>query len=123
MAGPSTIDEYLQSQSETARERLQQVRTIVRSALPQAEERISYQIPAFRLNSRILLYFAGWTNHIAIYPVTRHLEASLGDALETHRAGKGTLRFDHSEPLPKDLIAHIVDERSKELSQAKRSRS
>jgi uncharacterized protein YdhG (YjbR/CyaY superfamily) len=117
--GPSTIDEYLASQSEMARDRLQQVRAIVRAALPQAEERISYQIPAFRLNGKILLYFAGWANHISIYPVTRHLEAVMGAALQPYRSGKGTLRSSLSEPLPEKLVACIVDERASELHTAR----
>ena len=63
-----TVDEYIASQPDAARSVLERVRSTIRKALPAADEVISYQIPAFKLHGRVVIYFAGWKQHYSIYP-------------------------------------------------------
>ena len=99
----SAIDEYLQDFDPSAREQLKRVREIIREVLPQASEKIAYGIPTFVVDGRNLVHFGGWTDHLSIYPVPAG-DAAFQAAITGHRAGKGTLRFPLSEPLPEQLI-------------------
>ncbi len=67
-----------------------------RKAVPDAEECISYQIPAFKLHGRVLLYFAGWQEHYSVYPASDAHGCGFPGELDAYRVSKGTLRF----PLP-----------------------
>lgn len=99
------VDEYLDAQPVAARRKLALVRRIIRSALPEAEETISYKIPAYKLHGRVALYFAGWTKHYSLYPVMAPLVKKLGKAAEHFTFSKGTIRFPLAEPVPARLIA------------------
>jgi len=112
-----SVDEYLASQPAPARRVLTRVRTIIRKALPRAEEVISYQIPAYRLNGRIVVYFAGWTEHYSLYPVGDRVVAAFGDKVAGYKRSKGTIRFPLSEPVPARLIAGIAKFRAKEVAE------
>jgi uncharacterized protein YdhG (YjbR/CyaY superfamily) len=94
---------------------LQQVRQTIRAAAPDAEETISYHIPAFTMNGKSLVHFAGWKQHISIYPVPSG-DAAFQRRIAAYRAGKGTLQFPLQRPIPFDVIAsavaHLVAERS-----------
>ena len=111
-----TIDEYIAAQPEAIRPILERVRGIIRKAAPAAEEAISYQIPTFRLNGTYLIYLSGAKRHYALYPVTDALTETLGDQLAPHLAGKGTMRFPLSEPVPGKLIERIVKVRAQEVA-------
>ena len=111
-----SIDEYIAAQPEAIRPVLQRVRSIIRKAAPDAEEAISYQIPTFRLHGTYLVYLSGATRHFALYPTTDGLLEALGDELAPHLAGKGTMRFPLSEPVPAKLIERIVKVRAKEVA-------
>lgn len=113
-AGPTTIDAYLAAQPEATRKLLARVRGAIRKAIPRAEETISYQIPCFKLGGRPVVYFAGWTQHYAIYPATPHVVATLADALAGYSLSKGTIRFPLTEPVPVALIARIAELRAAE---------
>jgi uncharacterized protein YdhG (YjbR/CyaY superfamily) len=90
----------------------------MRRALPKAEEVISYQIPAYKLNGRVVIYFAGWREHYSIYPAQRRLVAAFKDRLEPYEVNnKGTIRFPLSEPVPVGLIEAIARFRAKEVSE------
>ena len=94
---------------------LERVRSTIRKAVPGAEEAISYQMPAFKLNGRYVLYFAGWKQHYSLYPSTDPLVAAFKDELAPYEVnGKGTIRFPLSEPVPVKLIAGIAKFRAKE---------
>ena len=86
---------------------LEKVRRTVRKAVPQAQEAISYRIPAFKLNGRYLIYFAGFKKHIGLYPV-RVDTADFQQEIAAHGAGKATLRFPLDQPIPFELIARLV---------------
>jgi uncharacterized protein YdhG (YjbR/CyaY superfamily) len=105
---PATIDEYIAGFPREVQEILQQIRTTIRSAAPDAEETISYQIPTFTLNGRYLIYFAAHSKHVALYPAPMG-DAELQAELAAYRSGKGTLKFPLEKPLPLALIARIVE--------------
>jgi uncharacterized protein YdhG (YjbR/CyaY superfamily) len=104
----ASVDAYLEAQPETARPMLDVVRQAIRSALPEAQEVISYQIPAYRIAGRVALFFAGWKKHYSLYPVSDALLAAFADELEPYEVEKGTIRFPLSEPVPADLIGRIA---------------
>lgn len=119
--GFQSVDQYIAAQPDDVRAALERVRTIVRRALPGAEEVISYRIPAYRLHGRIVLYFAGWREHYSIYPVGR-VAAELRDAVAPYQAGKGTLKFPLTEPVPARLIARIAKVRARETAERAKKR-
>jgi uncharacterized protein YdhG (YjbR/CyaY superfamily) len=120
---PRSIDEYLASIPPAARRALMTVRRSIARALPEAEEVISYGIPAFKRNGRIVIYFAGWKEHFSLYPTTAKLTAAFKKELAPYDlSGKGTVRFSLSEPVPVRLIAALAtfrDEEAQAAAQAK----
>jgi uncharacterized protein YdhG (YjbR/CyaY superfamily) len=113
-----SVTEYIASHPRGARGILKRVRSAIRKAIPRAEETISYQIPAYKLNSRAVIYFAGWKRHFSLYPATRRLVAAFKDELAPYEVNdKGTIRFPLSEPVPVKLIEAIAKFRAKEVAQ------
>ena len=108
----ATIDAYVTASPPAARPALRRIREIVRGVAPDAEETISYRMPAFRGNG-ILVYFAAFKNHIGIFPPIQG-DARLDKALARYRGPKGNLRFPLDEPIPYDLIERIVRLRAKQ---------
>ena len=112
---PATIDDYIGAFPADVRSILEEVRARLRSAVPTADEGISYGIPVLTLDGRYLVYFAGWKHHISVYPLPEG-DATLVEAMAPYVAGKGTLKFPLSEPIPYDLIervaARLLEERS-----------
>jgi uncharacterized protein YdhG (YjbR/CyaY superfamily) len=106
---PRTIDAYLAPLSDDKRAALQKLRKAIQAAAPKAEECISYDIPAFRLNGRLLVAFGAWKNHCAFYPgsVLQAFKGELGD----YHTSKGTLRFPSDHPLPAGLVRKLVKAR------------
>jgi uncharacterized protein YdhG (YjbR/CyaY superfamily) len=109
---PENIDEYIANFPVHIQKKLNELRAIIKKAAPEAEEKISYQMPAFTLK-RILVYFAGYTNHISFYPTSSGVE-TFKDELAGFKSSKGTIQFPIDKPLPADLITRIVIFRSKE---------
>lgn len=118
-----SIDEYIAAQPEAIQPVLERVRGIITKAAPQAEEAISYQIPTFRLHGTYLIYLSGAKRHFALYPSTDGLLEALGDELAPHLAGKGTIRFALSDPIPTRLIERIVKVRAKEVAAAAKAKA
>lgn len=110
--GFKSIDEYIAAFSPDIQTRLQQLRIAVHEAAPEAEETISYQMPAFRQNG-VLVYFAAFKNHIGFFPTAAGIEA-FKDKLSTYKTSKGTIQFPLNQPLPLDLIKEIVKTRVKQ---------
>ncbi|GAB4463029.1 MAG: DUF1801 domain-containing protein [Anaerolineales bacterium] len=102
-----SIDEYIAACPPQSREPLQKVREVIKRIAPAATEKISYQIAAFELNGRNLVYFAGWKKHISLYPLPAGGEA-FEKAISKYVDGKGTLKFPLDEPLPIKLIERVV---------------
>lgn len=111
-----SVDEYIAAQPEERRITLKQVRSIIRKALPKAEEVISYKIPAYRVPGGIALYFAGWKQHYSLYPANDRVVAAFKEDLAPYKRSKGTVRFPLSEPVPAKLIERIAKFRAKELA-------
>ncbi|HEX8035572.1 MAG TPA: DUF1801 domain-containing protein [Ktedonobacterales bacterium] len=105
-AGYRTIDEYIATFPENIQAKLQALRATIRAAAPDAEERISYAMPAFAQNG-ILVYFAAAKNHIGFYPTSSGI-AAFQDELSAYEGSKGAVRFSNDQPLPLDLITRIV---------------
>ena len=108
-----TIDDYIKAASDRARPVLKKIRSIVRKAAPDATETISYRMPAFKLEGRILVYFAAFKNHIGLFPPVRG-DARIEKALKPYAGEKGNLRFPFDEPMPYALIERIVKLRVKQ---------
>ncbi len=109
-----SVDEYIASRPEAVQEVLKRVRSIVRKAVPKAEEVISYQIPAYKLPAGVVLYFAGWKQHYSLYPAGSRV-AALKKELAPFEVSKGAIRFPLSKPVPVKLIKRIAKLRAKEV--------
>lgn len=106
------IDSYIATFPTKVQALLNKVRRTTRAAAPKATEVISYRIPAFKQNG-MLVYFAGFKNHIGFYPPVRN-DAALEKAVAKYAGPKGNLKFPYDEPLPLALIARIVRFRVKQ---------
>lgn len=104
--GFKSIDEYIAVFPEETRQLLQALRATIRAAAPGAEEKISYQMPAFYQNGN-LVYFAAFKKHIGFYPTSSGIRAFKRE-LSTYESGKGSVQFPIDEPLPLKLITKIV---------------
>lgn len=111
------IDEYVAGFPEDVQKILKKIRTTIRKAAPKAEEKISYGIPTFTLNDRYLIYFAGFKNHVSVYPAPRG-SAEFKKELAGYKGGKGTVQFPLDKPIPYELITRIVKFRIRENSAA-----
>jgi uncharacterized protein YdhG (YjbR/CyaY superfamily) len=121
-AKPQTIDEYLAPLSGDKRAALQKLREAIKAAAPRAEECISYQIPAFRLDGKLLVFFGAATNHCSFYPGAHPIEAHK-DELKAYSISKGTIRFPVDRPLPVSLVRKLVKTRIAERAGKKPSAS
>ena len=116
----STVDAYIAAHPLTARRVLEKVRETLRRALPGAEEIISYKIPAYRLHGRIVIYFAGWKQHYAIYPVGEQLVGLFAKELAPYELShKGTVRFPFDGTVPIKLIEDIAKFRAREIAEGR----
>ena len=110
------VDEYIASFPKATQKLLHQLRKTIRKAAPQAEEVISYQMPAYNFYGR-LVYFAGYEKHIGFYPMPSAIEQFKGQ-LADYITSKGTVQFPLDRPLPVPLITKMTAFRVKENLQA-----
>jgi uncharacterized protein YdhG (YjbR/CyaY superfamily) len=111
-AKSKNIDEYIAGFPEDVQEKLQKIRMTIREAAPDAQEKISYQMPTFYLKGN-LVHFAAFKNHIGFYPTPTGTE-KFQKELSAYKVSKGTARFPLDKPIPFDLITEIVKFRVKE---------
>ncbi len=103
----ATVDEYIAAVPQSAQARFHELRGLVKNALPQASEVVSYGIIGYKIDQkRARVFVSGWKDHVALYPVPR--DESLQAEIQKYQKGKGTLWFSLSEPLPKKLIEKVV---------------
>lgn len=121
------IDAYVAGFPADVRQVLEKIRAIIRKAAPDAHESISYGIPTFKRHGGYLIYFAGFKQHVSIYPVLSECPG-FEDELAPYRSGRGTAKFPIGEPIPYPLIRKIVEfmaqenaRRTTEKSKRKRS--
>jgi uncharacterized protein YdhG (YjbR/CyaY superfamily) len=110
------VDEYIAAQPAAAQVVLENVRSSIRTALPDAEEVISYKMPAYKMTGEVVLYFAGWKQHYSLYPASEYVVATLKNQLPPYKVNRGTIRFALSEPVPVSVIKRIATLRAKEVA-------
>lgn len=103
---PMNVDAYIADFPESTQALLQQIRSILKQAAPDAEEAISYGLPTLKLNGN-LVHFGAFKNHIGFYPAPRGLEA-FKEELAGYKGAKGSVQFPLDQPLPLDLISKIT---------------
>ena len=110
------MNEYIASKPKDVRVVLERVRGAIRTAVPAAEEAISYQMPVYTLDGVPVLYFAGWKHHYSLYPASDALVAAFRDELARYQRTGGTIRFPLSEPVPVPLIERLARFRAEQLT-------
>lgn len=103
---PNSINEYISWFPDATQEKLNIIRKLVKEIVPEAEESISYNIPAFKHNG-IIIYFAGFKNHVSVYPAPRQNEL-FEEELKNYKGGKGTIQLPISKELPIELLKRII---------------
>ncbi len=103
---PTTIDEYIAQSPKAVQPTLRKLRSTIQEAAPEAEEKISYQMPGFFLNGQ-LVWFGVHTNHIGFYPTASGVEAFKKE-LSGYKQSKGAVQFPLDQPIPYELVRRIV---------------
>lgn len=106
-----TVDEYIRAFPPEVRSMLTTIRKTIKAAAPQAEELISYGIAGYKYKG-VLIYFAGFTNHVGVYPAPRNVESFKKD-LSVYKGGKSTIQLQVGKPVPVNLIKRIIKFRMK----------
>lgn len=103
------VDDYLAGLEEPKRSTLEALRRSIRAVVPDAEEGISYGVPAFRVGGKVVAGFAAFKDHLAYLPHSGEVLAGLGDHLTGYRRTKSSLHFGIDAPLPDDLVRRLVE--------------
>jgi uncharacterized protein YdhG (YjbR/CyaY superfamily) len=111
---PATVDAYINRFPEDVRRILKRMRQTIRTAAPAAVESISYQMPAYKLHGKPLVYFAGWKSHIGFYPIPSGVE-TFEEELSRYNRAKGSVQFPLDRPIPYALVRKIVRFRAREI--------
>lgn len=107
------VDKYIAGFPEDVQKRLNTMRKTILTEVPDAEEKIGYGIPTYKLDGKNLVHFGGFKNHVGFYPAPSGLTA-FEKELSAYKAAKGSVQFPHEESLPLDLVKKIVKFRLKE---------
>lgn len=111
-----TVDEYLEAQPEPQSTTLRDLRATLRRILPDAEERLSYGVPAFVVRGKAVAGYAGLARHCSYFPHSGAVLPELEDELAGYDWSKGTLRFPVDQPLPEPLVRRLVEVRMSHLA-------
>lgn len=109
------IDSYLAALDEPKRSTLEALRRSILQIVPDADECISYGMPAFKVSGKAVAGFAAFKNHLSYLPHSGSVLSQLGDELAAYECSKGSLRFAVDEPLPDHLVRKLVTVRMDEL--------
>ena len=103
---PETIDEYILNQTEKAQPLLREINEVIRAAIPETREKISWSMPTY-WKKRNLIQFAAFKNHVGLYPGPEAVE-KFADRLTGYQTQKGTIRLPYDQPLDRELVAEIA---------------
>ncbi|WP_276502054.1 iron chaperone [Terrimonas pollutisoli] len=109
-----TVQEYIAALPAATKGLMKDIRQTIRQIAPTAEEVISYNMPAFKLDGKGLICYAAWKEHISLYPRTRLMEAAIKE-LVNYEGAKGTIKFPLTQPMPFDMIRKIIKFRMQEI--------
>jgi len=109
------IDDYLANLDEPKRTTLQQLRQTIQSVIPDAEQCISYRMPAFRLHGKVVAGFAAFTNHLSYLPHSGSVLSQLADDLSGYVSTPGALHFPVDQPLPRPLVEKLIEVRLRQM--------
>jgi uncharacterized protein YdhG (YjbR/CyaY superfamily) len=115
-----TVDEYIAKFPKDVRDVLEELRRVIAEAAPEAEEAISYGMPAFKLHGRSLVFFAAWKSHVGFYPGGPSAIEAFKKELSPFKLSKGTVQFPLDKPIPFDLVKKIVKFRVEENKSKKK---
>lgn len=121
-AAGTRVREYLAALPPNARKRMKQMREIIRAVAPVATESFSYRMPGFRLDGRVLVYYASFTRHTSLFPMTAAIRRAHADALKGYKTSTGTVQFPLDTPLPVTLVRRLVKARIAEMRASRKAR-
>jgi uncharacterized protein YdhG (YjbR/CyaY superfamily) len=110
-----TFDQYLENLPQAQKAELERVRQFVRRAVPEAEESVSYGMPAFKYNQRPLLGFRASKNHLSVFPFSPEAIDAARSALAGFDLSKGTVRFTPEKPIPDAAVEELLSHRLREI--------
>lgn len=110
-----TVDEYLAAAPEPQRSTLAQLRSDLREILPEAEEEMSYGVPAFKVGGKAVAGYAHYQKHCSYFPHSGSVLAEIADDLDGYSWSKGSLKFPIDRPLPRELVNRLVEARLAQL--------
>jgi len=105
------VDDYLMQVAEPGRHTLNQLRSDIRALLPEAQECISYGMPAFKVQGEVVAGFAAFKNHLSYLPHSGSVLAALADDLAGYTMTKSSLHFPFDRPLPRELVRKLIETR------------
>jgi uncharacterized protein YdhG (YjbR/CyaY superfamily) len=114
------VDEYLRALDEPKRSTLQALRRTILDVVPDAEQGISYRVPAFRIRGKVVAGFAAFKDHLSYLPFSGSVLGQLGDELGDYTRTKSSLHFPVDRPLPKMLVERLIAVRLEEICRAAR---
>ncbi|MBK9126521.1 MAG: DUF1801 domain-containing protein [Phycisphaerales bacterium] len=117
-----SVDDYLAALTPPQRNTLETLRRAIKAAAPRAEECISYSLPAFRLDGRVLVHFGAAAKHCSFYPGSGATVAAHAQLLKDYDCSKGTIRFQPDAPLPGSLVRILVRARVDEIAASRGQR-
>ncbi len=103
----NNIDEYIAGRKGVQKERIEQIREIIYEVMPEAEQKISWGMPTFKLGRYNAFNFAAFKHHVSLFPSSYAIEHFSAE-LKPYKASKGTIQFQNNEPLPTELIHKIA---------------
>ena len=114
MKTPKTYEEYCLDFPEETQIILENLKNFIQNLLPKSELCINYGIPTFKIKGKNVIHFAGFRNHIGLYPSSEAIEI-FAEKLKKYKTSKGTVQFPLTEELPFDLIQEIVEFRKEKF--------
>ena len=112
----SEIDAYLQQVDEPGRTTLETVRRAILDVIPEAEQCISYSVPAFKVDGKVVAGLAAFTHHLSYLPHSGSVLGQLGEELAGYTKTKSALHFPHDTPLPPELVRRLIEVRRRQLT-------